>query len=139
MTTIPLTEFLETIGQNLHSIRNAKKQTLQCVASYIGTSHSVLSKIENGRYPTLKIDLLLKLCNYYDVSLLHVFNLDKFDILDINSIQPASQDKTNPQKLIDGYLMCIEQYRVQVEFLREIAADYLHNKDTTFTSSEINI
>ena len=57
MKSIDFSSLLNTIGQNLHTIRNARKETLQGVASEIGVTHPVISKIENGRYPTLQLGL----------------------------------------------------------------------------------
>jgi len=53
MKTIEINSLLTTIGQNLHTIRNARKETLQSVAADIGITHPIISKIENGRYPQI--------------------------------------------------------------------------------------
>lgn len=50
-TKLEQTKIFATIGANLHTVRNAKKKTLEAVASDLNITHPVLSKIENGRYP----------------------------------------------------------------------------------------
>ncbi len=45
MKHIDTNALLTTIGQNLHTIRNARKETLQAVASEIGITHPIISKI----------------------------------------------------------------------------------------------
>ena len=47
MKTIDLNSLLTIIGHNLHTIRNARKETLQAVAASIGITHPIISKIEN--------------------------------------------------------------------------------------------
>jgi transcriptional regulator with XRE-family HTH domain len=60
-------QILSTIGSNLHKLRHSKEQKLETVAKAIGVKHSVISKIEHGRYECLNLRLLLKLANYFEV------------------------------------------------------------------------
>lgn len=92
---ISIQELLDKIGQNLHSIRNARKETLQAVAQSIGVSHPVLSKIENGRNEHLNLFLLVKLCNHYEITLQQVFSLDVAQIF-----QLTEHNQEGSQKLI---------------------------------------
>ena len=58
MKELDINALLINCGHNLHTIRNARKETLQSVASDIGVTHPIISKIENGRYPNLQLNLL---------------------------------------------------------------------------------
>lgn len=66
---ISIGDLLDTIGRNLHSIRNARKETLQSVTHSIGVTHPVISNIENGRSKNLTLAVLIKLCNHYEITL----------------------------------------------------------------------
>lgn len=60
---------LECIGGTLHSIRHQRNEKIEIVAKGIGVSHSVVSKIENGRYKGLSIRLLHSFADYYSVNI----------------------------------------------------------------------
>ena len=56
------------IGIRLHLLRTYRKEKIATVANAIGVTHSVISKIENGRYASLKVGTLLQLAKHYDTS-----------------------------------------------------------------------
>jgi len=60
---------LAIIGNIIHSLRMEKNEKLTTVASSIGVSHSVISKIEHGRYKALTVTLLYKIANHFNVSI----------------------------------------------------------------------
>ena len=57
----------ESIGNRLYLIRHSRKEKIEAVAKSIGVSHTVISKIENGRYPGVSVALLAKLADYYQI------------------------------------------------------------------------
>ncbi len=57
------------------------------VAKSIGVSHSVISKIENGRYPFLSLSILLKLANHYNMSITEILQIKEDSILEQLSLQ----------------------------------------------------
>ena len=67
--TPALTSILEEIGHKLYDLRQLKKEKITSVAAGIGFSHAVISKIENGRYLPLSIELLGRLADYYNIPL----------------------------------------------------------------------
>jgi len=117
MKTIEFQSLLTTIGQNLHTIRNARKETLQSVASDIGITHPVISKIENGRYPTLQLNLLIKLCNHYKITLQQAFSLEVANIFQLTNNGEGHQ-KLIRQELSCGYDLYIQQLVQENTFLK---------------------
>jgi transcriptional regulator with XRE-family HTH domain len=117
MKTIDIQSLLTTIGQNLHTIRNARKETLQSVAADIGITHPIISKIENGRYPTLQLHLLIKLCNHYKITLQQAFSLEVANIFQLTNNGEGHQ-KLIGQELSSGYELYIQQLVQENSFLK---------------------
>jgi len=65
---------LITIGANLHRLRHNKEEKLETVAKAAGVKHTVISKIENGRYESLSMRLLVKLATYFQVPITDLFS-----------------------------------------------------------------
>jgi transcriptional regulator with XRE-family HTH domain len=120
MKTIEINALLSTLGHNLHTIRNARKETLQSVAEDIGITHPVISKIENGRYPNLQLNLLVKLCNHYNVSLQQALSLEVANIFQLTNNGEGHQ-KLIGQELSSGYELYIQQLINENKFLKEQA------------------
>jgi transcriptional regulator with XRE-family HTH domain len=118
MKTIDISSLLTTIGHNLHTIRNARKETLQAVASDIGVTHPIISKIENGRYESLQISLLIKLCNHYNISLQQAFSLEVANIFQLTNNGEGHQ-KLIGQELSTGFELYIQQITKENSFLKE--------------------
>jgi transcriptional regulator with XRE-family HTH domain len=118
MKSIDINALLSIIGQNLHTIRNARKETLQSVAEDIGITHPVISKIENGRYPNLQLNLLVKLCNHYNVSLQQALSLEVANIFQLTNNGEGHQ-KLIGQELSSGYELYIQQLINENKFLKE--------------------
>jgi transcriptional regulator with XRE-family HTH domain len=118
MKKIDFGALLTTIGQNLHTIRNARKETLQSVAAEIGITHPIISKIENGRYPSLQINLLIKLCNHYDVTLQQVFSLEVANIFQLTQHNKDGSQKLIGQEISTGYDLYIQQLINEITFLK---------------------
>lgn len=119
MKQIDLSHLLTTIGQNLHTIRNARKETLQAVASEIDITHPVISKIENGRYPNLQLNLLIKLCNYYNVTLQQVLSLEIANIFQLTQHNKDGSQKLIGQEISTGYDLYIQQLINENTFIKE--------------------
>lgn len=117
MKTIEFQTLLTTIGQNLHTIRNARKETLQSVAADIGITHPIISKIENGRYPTLQLNLLIKLCNHYKITLQQAFSFEVANIFQLTNNGEGHQ-KLIGQELSSGYDLYIQQLVQENTFLK---------------------
>jgi transcriptional regulator with XRE-family HTH domain len=120
MKSIDINALLSTLGHNLHTIRNARKETLQSVAEDIGITHPVISKIENGRYPNLQLNLLVKLCNHYNVSLQQALSLEVANIFQLTNNGEGHQ-KLIGQELSSGYELYIQQLINENKFLKEQA------------------
>ena len=118
MKSIDINTLLSTLGHNLHTIRNARKETLQSVAEDIGITHPVISKIENGRYPNLQLNLLVKLCNHYNVSLQQALSLEVANIFQLTNNGEGHQ-KLIGQELSSGYELYIQQLINENKFLKE--------------------
>ena len=61
--------FLKNIGTQLHRLRNERNAKLTALAIDLGISHSIISRIENGRYDSLSFNLLKKFIGYYQLSM----------------------------------------------------------------------
>jgi transcriptional regulator with XRE-family HTH domain len=120
MKSIDINALLSTLGHNLHTIRNARKETLQSVAEDIGITHPVISKIENGRYPNLQLNLLVKLCNHYNVSMQQALSLEVANIFQLTNNGEGHQ-KLIGQELSSGYELYIQQLINENKFLKEQA------------------
>jgi transcriptional regulator with XRE-family HTH domain len=118
MKTIEFQSLLTTIGQNLHTIRNARKETLQSVAADIGITHPIISKIENGRYPTLQLNLLIKLCNHYKITLQQAFSFEVANIFQLTQNNKDGSQKLIGQELSSGYDLYIQQLVQENTFLK---------------------
>ena len=118
MKTIEFQSLLTTIGQNLHTIRNARKETLQSVAADIGITHPIISKIENGRYPTLQLNLLIKLCNHYKITLQQAFSFEVANIFQLTQNNKDGSQKLIGQELSSGYDLFIQQLVQENTFLK---------------------
>lgn len=113
-------DVLQKVGQALFMLRSEKRITLESVSDSIGVSHSVVSKIENGRYPNVSLALLIKFANHYKTSLTNIIPLENIQIFHFsqhdNSGGSFSQI-ANESK--EGFLLSIEQYKEEVAFLRK--------------------
>ena len=119
MKQIDINNLLVTIGQNFHTIRNARKETLQSVASDIGITHPIISKIENGRYPNIQLNLLIKLCNHYKVTLQQIFGLEVANIFQLTQHNKDGSQKLIGQEISSGYELYIQQLINENNFLKE--------------------
>lgn len=119
MKSIDISKLLTTIGHNLHTIRNARKETLQAVASDIGITHPIISKIENGRYPNLQLNLLIKLCNHYDITLQQVLSIEVANIFQLTQHNKDGSQKLIGQEISSGYDLYIQQLVNENKYLKE--------------------
>lgn len=124
MNSSDISSLLIKIGKNLHTIRNSRKETLQSVADSVGSTHPVLSKVENGRYRNLQLELLLKLCDYYNVALHQVMELDLSTIFNVTNYGEGSQ-KLIGQELASGYKLYIQQLQKENNYLKEQIEKFL--------------
>ena len=127
MKNIEINSLLITIGENLHTIRNARKETLQSVAAEIGITHPIISKIENGRYPNIQLNLLIKLCNHYKITLQQVFSLEVATIFQLTQHNKDGSQKLIGQELSSGYDLYIQQLMNENKFLKEQNQQFMDN------------
>ena len=67
---------MKLFGQLLGTLRREKKYSQSKVAKDLGISQALLSHYENGaREP--KLDFVIKICDYYDISTDYVLSRDK--------------------------------------------------------------
>lgn len=121
MKALHIQDLLITIGNNLHTIRNVRKETLQNVAHAIGISHPVISKIENGRSENLTLNLLISLCNHYEVSLQQILSLEISQIFQLNSNHNEGEQRLIGQEVADGY-------KDEIKYLRSLVEKYIIQK-----------
>lgn len=108
-----------TIGKNLHTVRHSLKLTLETVASDLEISHPVLSKIENGRYPGLSMALLIRLCDYYNITLAQILDIEGHQIFNYSQyINQPSGNHTMTNNIADGYEQAIKALKEQVDYLK---------------------
>lgn len=119
MKELDINTLLNNCGHNLHTIRNARKETLQSVASDIGVTHPIISKIENGRYPNLQLNLLIKLCNHYKVTLQQILGLEVANIFQLTQHNKDGSQKLIGQENSSGYDLYIQQLINENKFLKD--------------------
>lgn len=108
-----------TIGKNLHTVRHSLKLTLETVAAEVDITHPVLSKIENGRYPGLSLAFLIKLCNYYKITLAQVLDIEGHQIFNYSQyINQPTGNHTMSNNIADGYEEAIKALKEQIEYLK---------------------
>lgn len=115
-------EILITIGDNIHTIRSSKKETLETTSSAIGIKHPSLSKIENGRYPGLTVDLLIKICNHFKVPLQQILGLEVLQIFNLSQNAENGSSGAPFKQVInevaEGYAKALDQANSEIEYLR---------------------
>lgn len=122
MKPINFLDLLKTVGENLHTIRSARKEILDKAADAVGVKHPVISRIENGRYTGLSLELLVKLCNHYKVSLQQVLGLEVMQIFNLS--QNAEDGSSNASfkqvvhEVAEGYHIALQQANTEISFLR---------------------
>ncbi|WP_344827136.1 helix-turn-helix domain-containing protein [Rurimicrobium arvi] len=120
---IDLEDLFKTIGENFHTIRNARKEKLDVAAEAVGVSHPVLSRIENGRYSGLSVELLVKLCNHYQVKLQQILGLEVMQVFNLSQSAESGSSSTLKQVVNDvaeGYIQALEQAKSEIAFLRSL-------------------
>ena len=65
-----------SIGRKLKLLRMFPYKKLTTVAIETGIDKAVLSKIENGKYPSLSIDIAATLCEYYNIPISRLISED---------------------------------------------------------------
>lgn len=112
-------EIFATIGKNLHTVRHSLKLTLEAVAIELDVTHPVLSKIENGRYPGLSMTLLIKLCDFYSITLAQVLDIEGHQIFNYSQyINQPSGNHTMTNNIADGYEQAIHALKEHVDQLK---------------------
>ena len=129
---IAINEMLISLGRNISAIRNAKRETQFGVAKSIGVTHPVVSKIENGSY-NLTIELLVKLCNHFKITLQQVMDLDDNQIFYFTqkNITGNFHKQYVVHELADGYDILIKQLQSEVNYLRKF---YEQHSNSTLDS-----
>ncbi len=79
-------EFLWEIGKRLRKVRLSREMKLDTVVAMTGCSETVISKVENGKYKSLKITLLHVLTEFYGIEMTQVIP-SKTDIVQNTSSQ----------------------------------------------------
>ena len=89
------------------------------MAADIGITHPIISKIENGRYPNLQLNLLIKLCNHYKITLQQALSLEVANIFQLTQNNQDGSQKLIGQELTAGYDLYIQQLQSENKFLKE--------------------
>ncbi|MBE8719657.1 helix-turn-helix domain-containing protein [Sphingobacterium pedocola] len=119
-------DIFSTIGKNLHTVRHSLKMTLEAVASQVDVTHPVLSKIENGRYNGLSLTLLIKLCDFYNITLAQILDIEGHQIFNYSQyINQPSGNHTLTNNVSDGYEQAIKALKEQIDYLKSQNQDLL--------------
>ncbi len=65
---------LKTVGKRLKRARQLRDEKHESVAISTGIDQSIISRIENGIYYCLSLEMLLKLVTYYEINIREVFD-----------------------------------------------------------------
>ncbi len=118
------------IGRNLAAIRHIKGEKQEGVAEALGSSSSVISRIENGSYDPLTIDFLAQICNYYEVPLTQIMDTDIKQMFNYAwENHPNSQNNntasgtyntgTQVNDSSEGYTAFIDHLKSEIETLKQ--------------------
>lgn len=116
------------IGRNLAAIRHIKGEKQEGVAEALGSSSSVISRIENGSYDPLTIDFLAQICNYYEVPLTQIMDTDikqmfnyAWDNQSGNSHDSSSiyNAGTQVNDSSQGYVAFVDHLKAEIESLKQ--------------------
>lgn len=91
----------------LQKLRKEKGVTQEQLASYLGVSAQAVSKWENGSYP--EGDLLLKLSEYFDVSISFLFGQEKKQVSIEQAVMDAIYEVENDGKNPEGLIKKMQQ------------------------------
>lgn len=96
-------ENIEKVGKRLRALREEKNITQEELGKILGTSHVTIGRYENGeRIP--KLDILIDLANYFDVSLDYLlFRSDKKEV-------SSNKDKSNNLTILNTNLPIVEDF-----------------------------
>jgi|GEM_PF-913658 len=132
---------LKTIGHNLRIIRTARNETLEGVAAALNTTHATLSNIENGNYHSLKLEVLIALCNYYRVTLQQVMDLEMVQLFQItqnnengttgNIMKQAVGSQGTVNDMTEGFKLYIGYLTGEVERLRKLISKLPSNPENS--------
>ncbi len=70
---IKIKECAIKMGNNIMHIRMSKGISLPAVSSALNTPVYVLKNIEEGKYPDVKVELLIRLVKYYEIKMKDLF------------------------------------------------------------------
>lgn len=94
-----LDNVLIKVGEYLRKKRLETDQKILSVSLSVGISHSVISKIENGKYKGLSLKLLLKLIRHYDTPFedffYYMYNDNKYDFVKLCNDLEKNFNKLN--------------------------------------------
>lgn len=112
-------ELLKTIGKNLSKIRRDKNEEIKSVANAVDLKPTLIEKIENG-LDELSVKNLAVLCNYYEVSLQKVMELEGAQVYHFT--QTNSAGNNHKQYVVNdhtnGYELLVQQLQADVEYYR---------------------
>jgi transcriptional regulator with XRE-family HTH domain len=90
-----LKKFLETIGKNFRAIRIARKLHIETVARELKISPSSVERMEKGDHDW-EVDLIVRLCNYYNVTPKDViFEKKAKELITITVVAPTIEGEMN--------------------------------------------
>lgn len=119
-----------SIGRNLAAIRHIKGEKQESVAEALGSSSSVISRVENGSYEPLTLDFLVQICNYYEVPLSQIMDADIKQMFNYawNNQSGSQNDNiasgtyntgTQVNSSSDGYMEFINYLKSEIELLKQ--------------------
>ncbi len=83
-----------TLGDKLSQLRSDKHKAQKEVAEAVNISTGALSSYENKDYSDMKIGTLIKLANYYDVSIPYLLGSDRENIKDVEVFKQLGLSET---------------------------------------------
>ncbi|MBT1696069.1 helix-turn-helix domain-containing protein [Fulvivirgaceae bacterium PWU4] len=69
-------KFMQNVGSGLRHVREAQKRDIHTVAEAVAIPHEQLDLIEQGKF-NWEVQLIARLCNYYEVTVKEVMSHGK--------------------------------------------------------------
>ncbi|MBS5368404.1 MAG: helix-turn-helix transcriptional regulator [Coprobacillus cateniformis] len=105
---------MNNIGQYLKELRLNKQLSLKALAEKIGTTNSILSRVENGHLPKDIPTLFNSLADFYNINVITLYL--KVNLISIKSFKEYNGIFNNCEKLTDKEIKHIQN---EIDFIIE--------------------
>ena len=123
-----LTALIRTAGQNIASLRNIKKKSIESLANDLNLTTQELIEIEEGTVSDLSLKRLTEIANYFNCTLQQILDLQIIQILNHSQyIVGGDKEVKYTNELRDGYESYINHLKEEIQELRNTIESFKSN------------